>query len=963
MTSSRSRFVRPCALALVACGLASSALAQQTATNFDANWRFHRGGAEGAQGANFNDAIWRRVQLPHDWSIEDLPPAPPQLILTDNQWRFHAGDDASWKNPNFDDSAWTAFAAPKTYQELPPFAPQSYGWYRRKFDVPAAVRGKSVEFVLGKVDDADETFVNGVKVGATGTAAPDYRGAYDELRRYPIPAGLLKGDGSDVVAVRVYNGEGGGGLYAPALTLSARSGPFDSVAPGGASQGFTIGGVGWYRKTWTIPAAQRGRRLRVTFDGVYMNSTVWFNGQQLGAHPYGYTSFSYDLTPLMRVGQPNVLAVRVDASGLTSRWYSGSGIYRHVQLTSVPPVHFRENGTAITTPDASAKAATVRVKSAIRNDDATPRAVTLTARVLDGAGKVVASGRATQTVAAGVEIDLESPIVVPNPRLWSPDSPTLYRLNCVLDAGAGGVSETTTSFGIRTIAFDAVRGFVLNGTPVLLRGGCVHHDNGPLGSAAYDRAEARRVELLKAAGFNAIRTSHNPPSPAFLDACDRQGMLVMDEAFDAWNQGKNADDYAKYFKAVWRADIASMVERDRNHASIIQWSIGNEIPEQTSEQGTATAQMLADYVRALDPTRPTTLACNFGYSPGRDGYFAAVGVAGYNYLPGDYVKDHQRHPTWLMQGTESFPLRAFEAWLPVVNNPYVIGDFVWTAFDYIGEAGIGRAIRPGEPNSFLGQFPHTVAGCGDMDITGVRKPQSYYRGVMWGVGPRVAAFVNATPQGEPAPGIAGWGWYDEYASWTWPGSEGKTREVHVYANTPRVRLLLNGRDLGTKPAGRAAQFTAVYNVPYEPGALVAVGLNDAGHEVERWTLITAGAPAQIRLTPDRKTIAADGQDLSYVSIEVLDAAGNLCPNAANLLKFSLAGAGQIAGVGNGDPRNIESFQKPQHLAFEGRALAIVRSTNASGTPRLTASADGLESATTSVQTVAARSQEYGSLLP
>ena len=666
----------------------------------------------------------------------------------------------------------------------------------------------------------DETFVNGVQNGRDRQSpAPTYRGAYDELRHYPIPAGLLKGDGTDVVAVRVYNGEGSGGLYAPALTPSMRSGPFDSLAPGGASQGYTIGGAGWYRKTWTIPVAQQGRRLRVTFDGVYMNSTIWFNGRELGAHPYGYTSFSYDLTPLMRVGQPNTLAVRADASGLTSRWYSGSGIYRHVRLTSAPPVHFRENGVSITTPDASAKAATVRVVSAIRNDDATPRAVTLTARVLDGAGKIVASAKATQTVAAGAEANLEAPIIVPNPRLWSPDSPNLYRLNCVLDAGAGGISQTTTSFGIRTISFDAARGFVLNGTPLKLRGGCVHHDNGPLGSAAYDRAEVRRVELLKAAGFNAIRTSHNPPSPAFLDACDRQGMMVMDEAFDAWNQAKNADDYAKYFKTVWREDIASMIERDRNHPSIIQWSIGNEIPEQTSDAGTATAQMLADYVRSLDPTRPTTLACNLGYSAGRDAYFAAVGVAGYNYLPGDYVKDHQRHPTWLMQGTESFPKSAFEAWMPVVDNPYVIGDFVWTAFDYLGEAGIGRVIYPGQAGSFLGQYPYTVAGCGDLDITGVRKPQSYYRGVMWGVGPRVAAFVNATPQGEAAGEISGWGWRDERASWTWPGSEGKTREVRVYANTPRVRLLLNGRDLGVKDAGRTAQFTATYSVPYEPGAL------------------------------------------------------------------------------------------------------------------------------------------------
>jgi len=928
-------------------------LAQQTETGLDNDWRFHRGAAEGAQVATFNDAAWRRVQLPHDWSIEDLPPTGAQLTLTSDGWRFHAGDDASWKNPAFDDSAWTAFAAPITDGELPPFLPNSYGWYRRKFSVPANLRGKDVELVLGKVDDVDETFVNGVRVGAAGSPVPDYRSAYDELRRYPVPAKLLEGDGNDVVAIRVYNGAGSGGLYAPALTASTRSGPFDSAAPGGASQGFTVGGVGWYRRGFTLPRSQRGRTLRVTFDGVYMNSTVWFNGQQLGVHPYGYTSFSYDLTPLMRVGAANILAVRVDASGLTSRWYSGSGIYRHVHLTSAPLVHFAPNGTYVTTPDVKPSAATVRVRSALRNDDLAAREVTVTTRIVNAAGKTVASGRATQTVAPASDAVIEAQITVPNPSLWSPDKPTLYRLISSASAGVGGTSETTT-FGIRTLSFDAVRGFVLNGTRVLLRGGCVHHDNGPLGSAAYDRAGERRVELLKAAGFNAIRTSHNPPSPAFLAACDRQGVLVVDEAFDAWNHGKNNDDYAKYFKTVWRSDIASMVERDRNHPSIIQWSIGNEIPEQGTDEGNVTAKMLSDYVKTLDPTRPTTLACNSDYSPGRDGYFAAVGVAGYNYKPGDYIKDHERHPEWLMQGTESFPRSAFEAWMPVVDNPHVIGDFVWTAMDYLGEAGIGRTIPKGASKGFVGEFPYTVAGCGDLDITGVRKPQSYYRGMMWGVGPRVAAFVGGTPQGEPVADITYWGWYDEHASWTWPGTEGKNREVRVYANTPNVKLLLNGRDLGTKAAGRAAQFTAIYAVPYEPGELVAVGLDEAGKEVGRWSLKTAGVPAQIRLTPDRKTISADGRDLSYVAVEVLDAQGVLCPNAANLVKFSLQGGGQIAGAGNGDPRNIQSFQRPQHAAFEGRALVIVEAGERAGKMRLSASADGLKAATTEIATSALR---------
>ncbi|BCM93920.1 beta-galactosidase BoGH2A [Abditibacteriota bacterium] len=929
------------------------ALSQQTDTLFDADWRFRRGPVDNAEKADFNDSGWRRVQLPHDWSIEDLPPTGQQIILSNTDWRFHTGDEAGWKAPEFDDRGWSSFSAPATYNELPPFAPGSYGWYRKHIIVPPVAKGKDVELIVGKVDDVDETFVNGVKVGQSGSFPPTYNTAYGELRAYPVPAQLLKGDGSNVVAVRVYNGEGAGGLYAPVLTTTTRSGPFDSTAPGSSAQGFTTGGVGWYRKTFTLPPSQKGRNLRITFDGVYMDSTVWLNGQLLGKHPYGYTSFSYDLTPFARIGQPNTLVVRMDSSGLNSRWYSGSGIYRHVHLTSAPPVHFAPNGIIVTTQEANAQKATVRVRATIHSDATTAQVVTLTARLIGPGGQNLGSAKTTQTAAANADTELDQQLSVAAPQLWSPDKPTLYRVVTTLDAGRGGQSQIQTMVGIRTIALDATRGFLLNGEPLKLRGGCVHHDNGPLGSAAYDRAEERRVELLKSAGFNCIRTSHNPPSSAFVEACDRVGMLVMEEAFDAWTRPKNPQDYSRFFNDNWQSDIRSMVERDRNHPSVVMWSIGNEIPEQTSPESIVTAKLLSDYVRRIDPTRPTTLACNLGYSAGRDDYFAAVSVAGYNYKPGDYVADHERHPDWLMQGTESFPRSAFEAWMPVIDHPYVIGDFVWTALDYIGEAGIGRVTYPGEKGGFVGDFPWTVAGCGDIDLIGTRKPQSYYRGILWGIGPKVAAFVDAVAEGEPKYGISGWGWPDERASWTWPSSEGKNRIVRVFANTPRVKLLLNGRDLGTKETTRATSYIATYSVPYEPGELVAVGLNDAGTEVERWALKTASAPATLRLTPARRAISADGQDLSFVTVEVVDSSGNLCPNAANLLKFSLQGSGQIIAVGNGNPQNIESLQQPQHSAFQGRALVIVKGTGQAGELRLTATADDLKSGMTSIKTVLA----------
>ncbi len=953
MTSTRTHKLKArasLALLLMASALPSQAVSLRLHERFDGGWRFKLGDDPRAQAPDFADGGWRAVSLPHDWSIEDLPSAQArdQLVLDASGWRFRAGDDAAWKAPNFDDSAWSAFTPPGSYQELKGFAPHSFGWYRRRFSVPPAMRGKSIALNIGKVDDVDETFVNGVKVGQSGAFPPAYATAYPLTRRYIVPAQVLKGDGSDVVAIRAYNGEGSGGLYQTGGGASLQSGPFSSESQAGAAQGFTSGGIGWYRKAFVLPASLRGRRLRLSFDGVYMNSQVWLNGQRLGEHAYGYTPFGFDITDLVRLGARNVLAVKVDASGLTSRWYSGSGIYRHVWLDASAPLHIAPQGIAVSTPQVSSAQATVQAGITLQNQSGAAQNVRLGSRVLDGAGKIVASSQAVQVLAAGAQSPVSQQMVVASPRLWSPDSPSLYQLVSTVSVGGAVVDEVRIPFGIRTISIDAARGFVLNGSPLKLRGGCVHHDNGPLGSAAYDRAEFRRIEMLKAAGFNAIRTSHNPPSPAFLEACDTLGMLVMDEAFDAWAHGKNPDDYGKYFQANWQSDIRAMVERDRNHPSVVMWSIGNEIPEQASPEGNARATEISNFVRSIDPTRATTLACSVGGSPNRDAYFSSVDVAGYNYQPGDYARDHERIPTRVMQGTESFPRAAFEAWMPVVDHPYVIGDFVWTALDYLGEAGIGRYFYPGESGGFVGDYPYTVAGCGDLDLIGTRKPQSYYRGILWGVGPSVTAFVDAVPEGGTGYSVSGWGWNDERASWSWPGTEGKTRTVRVYARTPRVRLLLNNRDLGEKETTRATHFTATYTVPFEPGELSAVGLDAQGKEIARWTLKTAGVPAQLRLTPDRKFIRADGQDLSFVSVEVLDRSGNLCPNAQDSVRFSLAGPGTIAAVGNGNPQSVESVQVLEHRAFQGRCLAILKSSERSGTLRLSASINGAPVATTSV---------------
>ena len=914
---------------------------------FDAGWRFYRGDTPGAEKPGFVDTGWRRVDLPHDFSIEDLPPAAnpqrPALLVVPGTWKFKLGDDPAWKQPGFDDSAWQDVTLPTHWSSHTTGDIQNrFGSYRRRISIPLAMRGKSILILIGKVDDVDETFVNGVKVGGMGSFPPQYQTAWTVTRRYLVPARLLKGDGTDVVAVRDYNGDGDAGIY-EAAAPPHRSGPFDADSIGGTAQGYTVGGIGWYRKTFALPAAPPGRQLSIRFDGVYMNARFWLNGKLLGTHPYGYTSFNFDLTPYARFGAKNVLAVRVDTSGRTSRWYSGSGIYRHVWLTMTGPVHIAPWGVYVTTPQVDADRATARARTTVTNDQATSQAIAVTSRVLDGAGKTAGLGVVTGELSPHGTKDLDQQITVSHPKLWSPDHPAMYRLVSTVSIGRKVVDQTETPFGIRTISFDAAHGFRLNGQPLKLLGGCVHHDNGCLGSAAYDRAEERRVQLLKANGFNAIRTSHNPPSPAFLDACDRAGMLVLDEAFDCWAIGKNPDDYHLYFDEWWKRDLDSMVQRDRNHPSVILWSIGNEIPEQASPEGARRAAMLAAEVRAQDPTRPVTEATN--PSGDRvDPLLAHLDVAGYNYQAGRFASDHAKYPDRVFAQTESFPEATFEGWATAEKETYDVGDFVWTAMDYLGEAGIGKTVPQSTPPGYHDDRLWTVSNCGDLDLDGVKRPQSYYRNVVWGVGPQLSAFVTALgPDGKPER-VEGWGWPDERPSWTWPGLDGKPLTVRVFSRYPEARLVLNGKDLGVKKTDRATRFMASWEVPYAPGTLVAVGLDAGGKERAHWTLQTAGRADRIRLTPDRRVIRADGEDLSYVSVELDDGSGRRDPNAGDLIRFALTGPGKIVGVGNGDPRSEESFQQPQRHAFRGRALVVIRSDNRGGVIQLTARAEGMKSA-------------------
>lgn len=754
--------------------------------------------------------------------------------------------------------------------------------------------------------------------------------------------------------------------------------PFNRDALSQVNGGFTTGGTGWYRKSFVIPEAQNTKRIVIQFDGVYMNPEIWINGVSLGSHPYGYTSFWYDITDHIQFGKSNVLAVKVRNEGENSRWYSGSGIYRHVWLKFLEPVHLAQWGTTITTPEIpmpkkpqtemniphgdsmwplksklytheiNAGSAKVHIKTKVNNQSDSALKVKVITRILNAKGEESGKAESMQTIEKIGLSEFVQDVTVSKPELWSTESPTLYTAINEAYSADKLVDRIETKFGIRTVQFDIVNGFQLNGKSLKLKGGCFHHDNGPLGSRSYDRAEERRVELLKASGFNAIRCSHNPPSPAFLDACDRLGMLVIDEAFDMWSDGKNTSDYHLWFEKWWQRDIESMISRDINHPSIILWSIGNEIPGMDSPEVVKTAQLLAGFVRQSDPSRKVIAAVN-GLNPAKDPFFATLDIAGYNYgSGGDHNKnsifdiDHTRVPSRIMVQTESYPLEAFKSWMDVTDHPWLVGDFVWTAFDYIGEASIGwRGYF--QEQSF---YPWNLAFCGDLDICGWKRPQSFYRDALWMTN-QLSLFVKP-----PKPSFdentnreswSKWHWLDAVADWNWKGTENKPLEVSVYSSCEEVELFLNDQSLGRKKTNRSTEFKAIWEVSYQAGELKAIGY--AGNkQVNTAFLRTTNEPSQIKLIADRIAIKADGQDLSYITVELLDEKGNRNPKSENLVKFEAEGPGTIVGIGNANPVSTESNQASERKAWQGRCLVILKSEHQQGKITLKAKAEGMKQA-------------------
>jgi beta-galactosidase len=784
-------------------------------------------------------------------------------------------------------------------------------------------------------------------------------------------------------------------------------GPFSKSSVDKMSSGYLIGGIGWYRKTFTIKEEDKNKVAFLQFDGVYMNSDVWINGKHLGFHPYGYTPFDYNITPFLNpAGQNNVVAVRVRNEGLNSRWYSGSGIYRHVWLTLVNPVHIEvSGGLYITTPAVSENSAEVKIVTSLVNTGSDNKNIVLQTQLYAPSGKLAGSVKSTSAIAPGQTIELIQTVPVKRPSLWSLENPNLYlaKVSVLMDELV--VDSKENLFGIRSIKIDVQNGLTINGKSVDMIGGCYHHDNGPLGSASIDRAEERKIEVLKKYGFNAIRTSHNPPSPALLDACDRLGMLVLDEIFDMWEKPKKAQDYHLYFKEWWQKDVESWIKRDRNHPSIVLWSIGNEIREAADTSGYRIATNLSTEVRRLDPTRAVTEAMvgGGGGSPtGRsrwddfETHLKLLDVVGYNYAYARYESDHVKYPDRIMVGTETNPPYALKNYDLVKKLPYVIGYFVWTATDNIGEAAVGLAqlrdinevIPQRQPNPQAGPRPArqqaTAAGNlngpqantpgkpganpagppaggggggffradswpvytnyqGDIDLIGNRKVPSYYQYVVWGKS-KVEIFVHRQiPEGKKEV-TSGWGFPDELKSWNWAGKEGKKFIVHVYTRSQQVKLELNGKIVGEQNVDQEKSITATFEVTYEPGTLIA-HCYDNGRETAKQTLKTTGKPVAVRLDADRTNISADRNDLSYVRAEIIDSKGNIVPDADNIVvNFEVTGNGKVAGVGNGNPRDMSSFQLPRKKAYQGICLAIIRPEITPGKISVRATALGLTEA-------------------
>ncbi|MGP4113696.1 DUF4982 domain-containing protein [Streptomyces sp. 4N509B] len=764
--------------------------------------------------------------------------------------------------------------------------------------------------------------------------------------------------------------------------------------PALAGTAYFPGGAWEYTKRFPVPEEWRDRHVLLEFEAVYRSASVFVNGALAAHAASGYTEFTVPLDPFLRFGAENEVRVQARAHR-DSRWYSGGGVIRPVHLVVADPVHVALDGIVVTTPDVDAEYALVQVDTTVDNVGRHTATRTVRTRVLAPDSTECAADTARVTVLPGEPAVVHQRMLVPRPRLWSPDSPSLYRAVATVAADGVVTDEAETTFGIRVLRVDVARGLRINGEQVKLRGACVHHDNGVIGAATIARAEERRVERLKAAGFNAIRSAHQPMSRAMLAACDRHGMLVMDELSDMWTRPKSDHDPATTFPDTWRRDLESMIRRDRNRPCVFAYSIGNEIPDIATGHGAAWARRLATETRRLDPTRFVTSGVNGALLVMPDTHdhdhdpellgeaaraevteineagtglaekmntlgtseavsaltaepYAALDIAGMNYLDARYGPDRRLFPNRVIVGSETFPTRIDQLWALVLAHPHVIGDFTWTGWDYLGEVGIGRpryAERPDDPGALAG-YPWITAWVGDIDITGRRRPASFYREIVFGrraepyVAVRRPGTRGLTPTSSP------WAWSDSVASWTWPTAEGSAVEVEVYSDAPEVELFVNGTLVGRRPAGAAHRHRAVFDVPYEPGHLEAVAVR-SGEAAERFSLRSATADRRLVVAPDRTELRADDTELSFVDIDVVDEHGTHATDAETELEIEIDGPGHLQGFGSAAPHTEESYLDRRHRSFQGHALAVIRPTGP-GTITVTVHARGVGHAVATV---------------
>ena len=772
-------------------------------------------------------------------------------------------------------------------------------------------------------------------------------------------------------------------------------------AGGTPANAYYPGGVWEYRRTIEAPALGADECIVLDFEGVYRDAVVRVNGAVAARWPYGYSRVCVPVDHLL---QPGDNEVRVDArANEDSRWYSGAGIHRDVWLLVSGRLHLSAEGLAVRVAEIDDGGAAVTVEAIVQNQSSAVGRSVLRVEVIDPSGRIVAVDEAPVTSLPGAAVKARRRLWVAGPCRWRPDDPQLYTCRATLLAGEEVLDGDETTFGIRSIALDPQRGLRVNGEPVVLRGACVHHDNGVLGAATIGRADERRVEILKAAGFNAIRSAHNPMSRSMLDACDRLGVLVMDEAFDMWTQPKSTDDYAGRFTDWWETDIEAMVRSARNHPSVVFYSIGNEIPDGSTVTGLQVARALADKVRSLDDRRyvtqavtgilvggpdmlaeflaaapvageepgVNTVASNLGdmmqaivRSPVVDANtaeaFAHLDVAGYNYMESRYSIDAELHPSRIIVGTETHPPAIADGWAKVLAHPNVIGDFTWTGWDYLGEVGIGRSDHTegdaeGGMSSFHAPYAWRTAWCGDIDITGCRRPQSYFREAVFGLrsDPYIAVLRpehKRSPNRHPSP----WSFPDVVASWSWPDCEGDVMDVEVYADADEVELVLDGQSLGRQPAGMATGFRSTFEVTYCRGHLEAIA-RIGGDVVGRTSLRSASEAVLLEVRAEHDKINADLRDLAYIGLALVDEAGIVHPTADRRVEIVVDGPGVLQAIGSADPASPEAFVGTGCTTFDGRALAVVRPTGP-GTIVVTATAEGCDPQMVRITAVGAESR-------